>query len=509
MFKKKHLFFFIVIFFHILSYCQQYEKLVDSIIVQKKRNDFKTILNKINRLDNSHLKTLFLNDYYYQTSGTRTYTDSLLYKELKNREFLIGTFLFTDYLELGFKGKDSLIFNLLKQSFKDAKKNKDTLIANELLNRINWHLFGNSYKIETFNNYVKEYKNFAKDSIDKFNSIYYEIGYKMYEIDELAIEIDSNWFNKKFKKLNGFANNPFLKGRESQFLGIYYGGFLNKHKRAIKYNKEAILFYKKDTLFYSSKGVKKLLFNNAIEDYKTRNFKKAIPVFKNDIKLQKDNLYKFYGYEWLYKSYEGLKKHDSAHFYFKKMVKVKDEMDQKKHARIIREIDIKYNLEGKERELKFMIDNNKSLRNQLLTVLPILGFISLVLIVTYFLFKRYKKKSNILEEEQSETLQKLDELKKIVIKNHIILKDKTKVYIADLMYIKSDDHYLNVFLSDGKNHFVRGKLNAITEELPPNFIRCHRSYIVNSNFIKQVNSDIIILIDKTQIPLSRSYKDKF
>ena len=114
-----------------------------------------------------------------------------------------------------------------------------------------------------------------------------------------------------------------------------------------------------------------------------------------------------------------------------------------------------------------------------------------------------------MEKDQSETLQKLDELKNIVIKNHIILKDKTKVYIADLMYVKSDDHYLNIYLSNGKNHFVRGKLSHIKEELPPNFIQCHRSYIVNSNFIKQVNGDSLILIDKTQLPLSRSYKDKF
>ena len=172
-------------------------------------------------------------------------------------------------------------------------------------------------------------------------------------------------------------------------------------------------------------------------------------------------------------------------------------------------MDKKYDLKEKEKELETLNTKNESLQNQMMTLIPVLGIITVILILIFHLYKRYKKKSTVLEEERSETLQKLDELKQIVIKNHVVLKDKTKVYIADLLYVKSDDHYLNIFLSEGKNHFVRGKLNSIKEELPPNFIQCHRSYIVNSNFIKQVNNDTLILIDKTQIPLSRSFKDKF
>jgi DNA-binding LytR/AlgR family response regulator len=133
----------------------------------------------------------------------------------------------------------------------------------------------------------------------------------------------------------------------------------------------------------------------------------------------------------------------------------------------------------------------------------------LVFIFTFYLYKRYKTKSITLESEQSETLEKIEELKKIVIKNHIILKDKTKVYISDLMYIKAEDHYLWIYTNDTKKVFVRGKLNQIKEELPPNFIQSHRSYIINSNYIKQINNNHIILLDKTEIPLSRSHKNNF
>jgi hypothetical protein len=114
-----------------------------------------------------------------------------------------------------------------------------------------------------------------------------------------------------------------------------------------------------------------------------------------------------------------------------------------------------------------------------------------------------------LEKEKKDTLKQIERLKQIVIKNHIVLKDKTKVYISDLIYLKADDHYLNLSLSDGKSHFVRGKLKNIKEQLPPNFTQSHRSYIVNSNFIKQVNRDNLIMINQEIVPLSRSYKDNF
>lgn len=113
-----------------------------------------------------------------------------------------------------------------------------------------------------------------------------------------------------------------------------------------------------------------------------------------------------------------------------------------------------------------------------------------------------------LERDKMESSKKIDELKRIVIKNHIVLKDKTKIYISDLMYIKADDHYLNIFTSDGKNHYVRGKLGQIKEELPPNFIQCHRSYLVNSNFIKQRSYNALTLMEKTNIPVSRSFKNE-
>ena len=130
--------------------------------------------------------------------------------------------------------------------------------------------------------------------------------------------------------------------------------------------------------------------------------------------------------------------------------------------------------------------------------------------MVFFLIWLYKKTQSTkvkLESEKEDTLKEVRSLTQLVIKNYIILKDKTKVYINDLMYIKAEDHYIRVFTSNGKNHLVRGRLSDLDEQLPPNFIRTHRSYITNRNFVKQISKTILLLLDGSTIPISRKFKD--
>ena len=101
------------------------------------------------------------------------------------------------------------------------------------------------------------------------------------------------------------------------------------------------------------------------------------------------------------------------------------------------------------------------------------------------------------------------QIAQMVIKNHILLKDKTKVYINDLLYVKAEDHYIRVFTSDGKNHLVRGKLGTLEDQLPPNFVRTHRSYITNRNFVRQIFRSYLLLLDGTEIPISRSFQKQW
>ena len=151
------------------------------------------------------------------------------------------------------------------------------------------------------------------------------------------------------------------------------------------------------------------------------------------------------------------------------------------------------------------------------------------LILTFFLslysFIRWKKEDRrrkrieiqkLQVESEKEQIQKAYEttkaevstLKKLVEKEHIMLKNKSKVMLEDLMYIQSDGHYLNLFTIN-KKEFVRGKMTELLAELPPNFVKCHRSYIVNKNFIHYYKNNSLTLTNGAEIPVSRQFNKDF
>ena len=98
-----------------------------------------------------------------------------------------------------------------------------------------------------------------------------------------------------------------------------------------------------------------------------------------------------------------------------------------------------------------------------------------------------------------------ERLAKSVEATAIVLNNKTKVYLDTLKYIKSDGNYLE-FITDQKTIIDRNKLKDILADLPPNFMRVHRSYVVNKNAIQSFNSTSIQIEPQIEIPLSRTFK---
>lgn len=77
----------------------------------------------------------------------------------------------------------------------------------------------------------------------------------------------------------------------------------------------------------------------------------------------------------------------------------------------------------------------------------------------------------------------------------------------EIKYLKVARNYVE-FHVNGKNIIDINKLSSVMKLLPPNFVKVHRSYIINKNFIKSRTSTIITLDPNIEIPLSRSYKGK-
>ncbi len=84
-----------------------------------------------------------------------------------------------------------------------------------------------------------------------------------------------------------------------------------------------------------------------------------------------------------------------------------------------------------------------------------------------------------------------------------------KVIIDDIFYIKSDADYTEIFLED-KKHLSSEPLRYWLENLDNNqFMRVHKSYIINVSKIEKVVSNQVFLNEKIIIPIGRAFKENF
>lgn len=102
----------------------------------------------------------------------------------------------------------------------------------------------------------------------------------------------------------------------------------------------------------------------------------------------------------------------------------------------------------------------------------------------------------------------LDESNLIIKEALFIKQDKTflRLNFKNILFLKSDHIYINIHMTNGKVHTVRGSLNNYSEKLTRTFFRTNRSYIVNLEHLSaiQVNT---IEIDEESIPIGKKQKE--
>ncbi len=84
-----------------------------------------------------------------------------------------------------------------------------------------------------------------------------------------------------------------------------------------------------------------------------------------------------------------------------------------------------------------------------------------------------------------------------------------KVTIEDILYIKSDSDYTELYTTS-KKHLSSEPLRYWLENLNQNlFFRTHKSYVINSSKITKISSSQVHLNDDIIIPIGRAFKDAF
>lgn len=78
----------------------------------------------------------------------------------------------------------------------------------------------------------------------------------------------------------------------------------------------------------------------------------------------------------------------------------------------------------------------------------------------------------------------------------------------NIIFISSDKRKITIN-TVSKSYTYYDKLDSVISQLGDNFCRCHKSYIVNFDFIEATeNWSILTMTDKTAIPVGKSYLDE-
>ena len=85
-----------------------------------------------------------------------------------------------------------------------------------------------------------------------------------------------------------------------------------------------------------------------------------------------------------------------------------------------------------------------------------------------------------------------------------------KVSIGDIRYVEGMSEYLKVWIENQPKPIITLlSMKKMEERLPDNFMRIHRSYIVNLNKIQEVNKNRVIMDADTYLPIGDNYKEAF
>lgn len=97
-------------------------------------------------------------------------------------------------------------------------------------------------------------------------------------------------------------------------------------------------------------------------------------------------------------------------------------------------------------------------------------------------------------------------------KNEVFIKSGhtlIRVLTKDISHIMSNSDYTEIY-EGGTRHLSSEPLKYWNEYLnPKQFIRIHKSYIINISYIKKITGNKVLLTKGIQLPLGRAFKNDF
>ena len=112
------------------------------------------------------------------------------------------------------------------------------------------------------------------------------------------------------------------------------------------------------------------------------------------------------------------------------------------------------------------------------------------------------------QDDFQRTILRLEQMAQQEYKRCLTLVTKGKIYripYQKILYVESRGHQLSVKTWEEEIR-AYGKLDDLLKRLAPDFLHCHKSYLINSNYVRQLEMYRIRLEGKEEwIPVSQKY----
>ena len=179
---------------------------------------------------------------------------------------------------------------------------------------------------------------------------------------------------------------------------------------------------------------------------------------------------------------------------------LKDSLNSANKIEAVEKIVAEYELNEKEDELKKLLLDNDQTDDYL--KIAIFSVIAVLVISGAIFYQRIKlQNAGSFEDKESHTQNK---------NYYIQLNSGVKLLADEVVYVKSDGHYLDYhLLEDEKPVLDRDTISGRSEELENHgFLRIHRSHLVNEKHVKKVLKYEVELSNKLTLPISKRHRER-
>lgn len=112
---------------------------------------------------------------------------------------------------------------------------------------------------------------------------------------------------------------------------------------------------------------------------------------------------------------------------------------------------------------------------------------------------KVRNKTDVTTETISTTTE--EKQKFIFVKSD---KKLIKLNLSEINYIEAYGNYIKIYTD--KMILVSQTLTCFLEKLPRNFIRIHKSFVVNFDKLKLIDGNQIVLLSEAKLPIGKSYR---